>query len=133
MTVQNFQVTDNVGGAESTGQGHLVFYMDIFPPTQKGQSALPRIGNAVSVTDTTHTWSNVSAGPHLFSVQLVNNNDTPLDPPVVAAVIFEVPSSVSQTNQQVAAALSSNPAITSITVEVLPGTSTPTMTNTAIR
>src|SRR5207247_3086523 len=37
-----------------------------------------------------YTWPNVSAGEHTFAVQLVNNDHTPLRPPVIAQVTVTV-------------------------------------------
>lgn len=36
------------------------------------------------------TWQSVAAGTHTFSVELINNDHTPLSPPVVAKVVVVV-------------------------------------------
>ncbi len=41
-------------------------------------------------------WENMAPGEHTFGVQLVNNNHTPLDPPVTAAVMVTVESPAEQ-------------------------------------
>ena len=39
---------------------------------------------------TSHTWKDVSAGRHTLGVQLVNNDDSPLDPPATDTVEITV-------------------------------------------
>jgi hypothetical protein len=90
----NITITVNVTGfnlvaAGQTGQapfGHLVYYMDVLPPTTTGQSAHTQTGTFVATTATSNTWTNVTPGPHTFWVQLVNTNNTPLTPPEVAQI-----------------------------------------------
>lgn len=72
----NIELTDKPGRANVVGEGHLHYFMDADAPTAAGTYAAT---SAVS-----HTWENVALGTHTFSVELVNNDDTPLDPPVVA-------------------------------------------------
>jgi len=120
--VQNFEIVDNMGDQPAEGEGHVVFYLDVFPPTDPDRSALPEEGiGAVAVADTTYTWTNVPPGQHLFSVQLVNNDGTPLDPPVVDAVVFNVPSAVEANTMQTGNVQAGMPAITSISVVAQPG------------
>jgi hypothetical protein len=39
---------------------------------------------------TEHTWEDVAPGTHTFAVQLVNNDHTPLVPPVVEEITVTV-------------------------------------------
>ncbi len=70
------------GQGSSANSGHLVYYMDVIPPTAAGQSALTAPGTFVTSTATSHTWQNVTPGPHIFYVMLVNTNNTPLQTPI---------------------------------------------------
>jgi hypothetical protein len=68
------------------GQGHLQYFMDVTPPTAAGQPAVTAQGTYASTASTAYTWENVPPGIHTFSVELVNNDHTPLDKPVVIQV-----------------------------------------------
>ncbi|PPD59204.1 hypothetical protein [Dehalogenimonas etheniformans] len=88
------QVTGfNLVQAGQTGQapyGHLVYYLDAIPPTTVGQSALTSAGTFVSTTSLTNTWKNISQGPHVFWVQLVNTDNTPLTPAIMVNITLIV-------------------------------------------
>ena len=87
--VSNFTVVDKQGQASVAGQGHLHFYMDVSPlPSTPGQPAIPPNAGAVwaHVSGTTYTFTNVTAGQHTFSVQLANNDHTPVIPIVTDSV-----------------------------------------------
>ncbi|MDN7023305.1 DUF4430 domain-containing protein [Methanoculleus sp. FWC-SCC1] len=87
IEVANFSLVDSLGQSAVTGEGHVHYYMDVEPlPTQQGSPAVPENGSYAVSTNTSYTWENVTAGNHTFAVQLVNNDHTPLDPPVTAAV-----------------------------------------------
>ena len=79
----------NLVAPGQTGQapfGHLVYYLDVVPPTTTGQSAHSQTGTFFATTEATHTWTNITPGPHVFWVQLVNTDHTPLSPPVLANI-----------------------------------------------
>jgi outer membrane protein assembly factor BamB len=81
----NFTIVDKQGQPAVAGQGHLHYYMDVDAPTTPGQPAIPPSGSTWATTaNTTFTFDNVAPGSHTFSVELVNNDHTPLVPPVVA-------------------------------------------------
>jgi hypothetical protein len=84
--VDNFSLMVDNGQANQSGQGHLIYYKDITPPLVKGQAALTREGTYAISTGRYFSWSNVEAGPHNFWVQLVNNDNTPLEPPAAVRV-----------------------------------------------
>jgi hypothetical protein len=84
LTVRSFDIVDQIGAKPKDGEGHLVYYLDVDDiPTEAGASALVRgAGRSNASAMTSHTWRDVGAGPRTLGVQLVNNDDTPLDPPV---------------------------------------------------
>ncbi len=86
VNVTNFTVVEKLGQAAVPGEGHIHYYMDTAIPTEQGKPAVPENGSYAVSTNTSYTWENVTAGMHNFSVQLVNNDHTPLDPPVTAIV-----------------------------------------------
>ncbi len=86
VNVTNFTVVEKLGQAAVPGEGHIHYYMDTAIPTEQGKPAIPENGSYAVSTNTSYTWENVTAGMHNFSVQLVNNNHTPLNPPVTAMV-----------------------------------------------
>jgi len=68
------------------GTGHLVYYRDVPPRTMQGESALTAPGTYNTSSETVQIWNGVPSGTHTFAVQLVNADDTPLDPPAIDAV-----------------------------------------------
>jgi hypothetical protein len=79
--VENFNLVNKSGQANRHGEGHLVFYMDSAPPIAKGQSALTPGNTYIISAEKSYTWENVLPGQHSFWVQLVNNDNTVLEPP----------------------------------------------------
>jgi len=71
-------------------QGHIHYYLDVYPPTTPGQPSVTAPGTYYATTALFYTWNNVAAGNHTFYVQLVNSDHTPLNPPVVAQAAFVV-------------------------------------------
>ncbi|HEX7475422.1 MAG TPA: PQQ-binding-like beta-propeller repeat protein [Dehalococcoidales bacterium] len=82
--VFNFNIVDKLGQAAAAGEGHLHFFMDVDAPTTQGQPAVTAQGTYAATNATTYTWQNVTPGTHTFSVELANNDHTPLNPPVIA-------------------------------------------------
>jgi hypothetical protein len=89
IEVSNFEIQPP-GGANAAGKGHIHYYMDVDIPTAPGAAAVTAAGTYKAVPSTTATWENVPAGSHTFGVQLVNNDHTPLSPPVTATVTVTV-------------------------------------------
>jgi hypothetical protein len=89
--LQNFNMVENTGQPNKSNEGHVIYYMDVRAPLKSGDPAITSLGTFVATTKTSYIWPNVPAGPHTFSVQLVNNDDTPLEAPVSvrANVILE--------------------------------------------
>jgi hypothetical protein len=91
--LHNFKMNDEAIGKQNVpGEGHLVYYLDVQPPAIPGQTALTAAGTYKDTTDDFHLWEKVSSGRHVFSVQIVNNDNTPLDPPVFDQVVVTLPS-----------------------------------------
>ena len=100
--VSNFNVVDKQGNARVAGEGHLHFYMDVTPvPSDPAKPAIPADAKAVwaHVSGTSYTFTNVPAGTHIFTVQLANNDHTPVSPVVTARVTVNVTSSNDLTNK----------------------------------
>lgn len=94
VQVQNFNVVAKQGQANVTGEGHIHYYMDVSPlPSTAGRPAVPADSNAVwsNVAATTYSFANVPAGQHTFSVQLANNDHSPVIPLVTDSVTVTVP------------------------------------------
>lgn len=98
VTVQttNFDVVNKLGQSNILGEGHIHYYIDVDAPTTPGQPAVTAPGTYAESSETSYTWTNVTAGTHTFSTQLVNNDHTPLATPVVATITVNVSSSGGQ-------------------------------------
>jgi hypothetical protein len=84
---------DKIGQAIASGEGHIIYYMDVVPPTDPTQAATTAAGTYAATAATSYTWQNVAAGTHTFFVELVNNDNTPLTTPVVIQVVVTVTAS----------------------------------------
>ncbi len=84
--VTNFELLPGGGTPPTMATGHLIYYLDVTAPMTVGESATTAEGTYVISTATTHVWMGVAPGPHTFTVQLVNSDDTPLDPPDIVRV-----------------------------------------------
>jgi len=93
VQVSNFNLIDKIGQSKAGGEGHLIFYMDVVAPTIADQAATTDPGTYAITAATSYTWQNVKAGTHNFFVQLVNNDNTPLGPPVVVKIVVAVTTS----------------------------------------
>jgi hypothetical protein len=88
VKVAGFEVVDKQGTPPAPGEGRLIYYVDVdFVPTEAGSPAHTEPGTFRSIASTTQTWRVPVEGKHALFVQLVNHNDTPLEPPVVAKVV----------------------------------------------
>lgn len=89
VQVSNINIVDKQGKANVAGEGHVHFYRDVSPiPSDPSKPAIPADANAVwaHVSGTSYTFTNVSPGTHTITVQLVNNDHTPVVPPATASV-----------------------------------------------
>jgi hypothetical protein len=90
VEVKKFDVVDKIGEAPRDGEGHVHFYIDVGEiPTVDGEPATTEEGTYHAQATTEFTWEDVELGAHTFAVQLVNNDHTPLRPPVIAQVTVE--------------------------------------------
>ena len=90
VNAANFNVVDKQGQANVAGEGHLHFYLDIDAPVEAGKPAAPASGVWAHVSGTSHTFTNVAAGTHTITAQLINNDHTPVIPAVVAKITVTV-------------------------------------------
>jgi hypothetical protein len=87
IEVENFSIVDKIEESPVDGEGHVIFYMDVEDlPTEQGESALTDDETSQAEASNSFTWDDVGPGEHTFSVQLVSNDGTPLDPPVTDEV-----------------------------------------------
>lgn len=89
---EGFEVVNKLGQDPVDGEGHIHFYIDVEEiPTTPGQPAVTADASTYhAAATTTYTWPDVEAGEQTFAAQLVNNNHTPLEPPVTAEVTITV-------------------------------------------
>jgi hypothetical protein len=85
VQITGFRLVDPNGRKNMSGEGHLIYYLDVVPPTNPLRPAFTAPGTYASTPNTTYTWHHVTPDTHTFAVQLVNNDDTPLNPPVITA------------------------------------------------
>lgn len=91
VMVDNFVLIDK--SDQSSGgqiQGHIVYYLDVTPPTHFARTALTQRGTYNASADTYYTWENVTPGMHLLGVQLVTNDNMPLNVPVTTTINVNV-------------------------------------------
>jgi hypothetical protein len=86
VQVTNFTLVDKLGKANAPGEGHIHYFLDVDAPTAQGAPAVTGPGTYAAIPGTSYTWHNVGGGSHKFSVELANNDLTPLNPPVVATL-----------------------------------------------
>lgn len=103
VEVEDFDIVDKAGEEKVAGEGHIHYYMDVPVPTAEGQPAVTAEGTYVHTTNTSYIWQNVAPGTHNFSVQLVNNDHTPLSPPVLSLNTVNVTGSENVSTQNVSA------------------------------
>ena len=82
VAVSNFTLADKMGEPPVSGEGHIIYYLDVNPPIVRNRPALTTGGSFERSAETSFTWTKLLDGPHMLAAQLVNNDDTPLSPPV---------------------------------------------------
>jgi hypothetical protein len=81
----NFQLV-NSSGANQAGQGHLDYWIDADPTNN------PNMPGAQQSSQAAFTISGIAAaGNHTLSIELRNNDGTPLNPRVIRQVTFTTP------------------------------------------
>jgi hypothetical protein len=83
--VSNFNPVNKIGQTNVPGEGHLIYYLDVTPPTTPGKPAMTADGTFAETADASYIWPNVAAGNHFLYVQLVNNDGSPLTPAATAS------------------------------------------------
>ena len=79
VSVKNFQLVDYSNKAiPKKGEGHILLWLD--DPTKIKQPIRPK--------KDTFTYENVTYSEHTLTAELVNNDDTPISPPVTSTVKF---------------------------------------------
>jgi hypothetical protein len=86
VRVSGFTISDRLVKPNVAGEGHLHYFYDFEPPTAPGVPAVAPEGRYAATISTSYTWKDVPSGTHSFSVELVNNDNTPLQPPVLASI-----------------------------------------------
>lgn len=99
----NFKLVDKLGENPVPGEGHIHYYMDVEVPTTPGQPAVTEQGTYAVGMEESHIWKNIEPGQHTFAIQLVNNDHTPLDPPVFAQVTITVEAPVEEVSVELSA------------------------------
>ena len=92
VDVDDFDVVDKLGEPAEDGEGHIHYYIDVDDvPTEPGQPAVTGDDRTYHATsEMSHTFDDVDPGEHTFAIQLVNNDHTPLEPPVVEEITITV-------------------------------------------
>ena len=99
MTIQiaNFAITpestdmNSMQGVQNkAGMGHIHWFIDVPAPTDPGKKAETAAGTWKMHDDTSYTFPDVHPGTHTLSVELVNNDMTPLTQPVFQTITVTV-------------------------------------------
>jgi hypothetical protein len=92
LDISEFEIVDKLGEAPVAGEGHVHYYINVAEiPTAPGEPAVTDDETTYHAEATTSfTWLGVRPGTHTFGVQLVNNDHTPLEPPVTEEVTVTV-------------------------------------------
>jgi hypothetical protein len=96
VKVGGFRLVDKLGSQPGVGEGHIVFYRNVdFMPTAPGAPAVTADGTSKATATPSATWNNIEPSTYVLGAQLVNNDDTPLVPPVTDQVKVTVSASAS--------------------------------------
>ncbi len=96
-TVHNFRLNNgHIGRTNTDGEGHLIYYLDSMPLSESGKPADISIGSGLMNVTTNNflEWYQIQSGIHTFYIQMVNNDNTPLEPPVIAWFKIEIPGQI---------------------------------------
>ena len=70
--------------------GHLHFFLDVDAPTTAFEPAVTEEGTYAVSIDPSYTWSDLETGTHKLSVELVNNDGSPVIPLVIAEITIYI-------------------------------------------
>ena len=90
VRVSNFNLVPRYGQPYVAGEGHLHYYMGVGGPAIPGSSSVIAPVSLIPTIETSVTWVDVPGGIHAFSVELANNDHSPFIPPVVRTVTVTV-------------------------------------------
>jgi plastocyanin len=90
IETENFDIVPKLGEPPVTGEGHVHFFLDSVPPTFPFQPSITAEGTFIAVQNNSLTWTGVLPGVHIISAELVNNDHTAVDPPVVWSTLVTV-------------------------------------------
>lgn len=90
VQVSDFNIVNKEGQPAETDEGHVLFFLDVTAPTAPGHAATTERDTYASVAGTSYTWSSVPPGLHKLSAELVNNDNTPLEPPQVVEITVTI-------------------------------------------
>jgi hypothetical protein len=83
--VTGVRLVDRIGATPVPGEAHLIYYVGVdFVPIRAGEPAYTAPGTYAASSEGSHTWPGLAPGRYAIAVQVVNNDDTPLSPPVTA-------------------------------------------------
>lgn len=86
VEVSGFELVDKLGQANVPGEGHIHYFLDVRPPSLHGKELVTGEGFYGDTHEVAYYWPNIGLGEHTFWAELVNNDHTSLDPPVVTKV-----------------------------------------------
>jgi hypothetical protein len=86
VQVANFDLADRIGQTNSPQQGHLNFFLDVDAPNTPFRLAVTEEGSYGVSVSPSYIWPDVLPGAHTLSVELVNNDGTPVMPPVISKI-----------------------------------------------
>jgi hypothetical protein len=110
------------------GNGNIILYWDTAAPTTPGQSAIPTSGSYTIINNNMMMWQSMVAGEHVITIQMVDANNMPLNPPVVQSYKLTVQPLAGSTMTMPAA---TTPAATSATTSAMSTTTSAMSTTTS--
>jgi hypothetical protein len=86
VQVTDFIIVNKYGMANVSGEGYLHYFRDVDAPTdaQQADDVMQYVDQLIA----SYTWLGGSIGIHTTSVQLVNNDHTPVIPLAVAKTVY---------------------------------------------
>jgi len=79
LEVTDFSLVDKAGQPNLPGEGHIIYYFNVKPPTTTGQPAFTSEGTYAISASVTYNWRDVGLGKYVLYAQLVNNDNTPFE------------------------------------------------------
>jgi hypothetical protein len=86
VEVRDFDLVDKIGGKAKEGEGHIVYYLGMgyeipVAPDQPGNVGGEGGFTSYMSHESSYEWESAPPGRQTITVQLVNNDNTPLVPP----------------------------------------------------